>query len=289
MFVQRLAMGCFALIACGSAYGDVIDIDTSEGSGQVGGYYGPYDPDHDPPASYPSTLAPDNKFDFQNYFMGRTTESPLASSIATPERRSFFIFDTSALSIPDGHEITGVSIELELVSGGVIANFATGSEIVEFSSTPHTAAEILDPDGASISYDTIWSTFGSSTPYGGFEIMDASSATPTTPGPYTIGLPGAIGDVTDAITSGSEFTVTAKLATFDPGPIGAGAGDPAVPPTDPYEFVFGLTDVVGGSSPFPAPTLYITTTAVPEPGTALMMPLASLLVLRRRRARRMAN
>jgi hypothetical protein len=104
----------------------------------------------------------------------------------------------------------------------------------------------------------------------------------TTPdGTYTIGLPGAVSAIGPSIATGSLFVVTARLATFDPGPIGPSAP----PPIDPYEYVFGLTDVESPTGPHaPIPYLKITTAPVPEPSTlALCLAAAPLfwLVLRR--------
>ena len=132
--------------------------------------------------------------------------------------------------------------------------------------------------------DAIWDSFGTSTPYGSFVIDGTPSAGPpmdglmtTVPGIYTISLPGSIPDLTAAIMGGGIFIVTARLATFDPDPIGPGA-PPAV---DPYEYVFGITDVVSGIPTTPAPILTITT--IPEPGTTVLALVAVLAFCARRR------
>lgn len=245
---------------------DVITVDTGAGDGQVGAYYGPYMASDDAPASYPAVPSPDIDPGFQNYFMGRST----VSGVTTSERRPFFLFDTAgiAASIPAGHVITDLSISLELLPGGTsaLANFAIGDlEMVEFSSTPFSAAELKSPD--MIPPESIWDTFGTTKPYGGFEILGTSHPSPTMPGTYEIPLPGAISDLEAALMSDEVFAITARLATFDPGPIGTGAS-----PVDPYEYVFGGTDVVASfGSSTPAPTLTIFTSAVPEPSSALLL------------------
>jgi len=276
----------FMVASAPHSYAAVISVDTSVGDGQVGGFYGLYDPIvDDAPASFGPTLSPDNDPTFQNYFMGRSTFGPLASSLTSPERRAFFFFDMAGVSIPSGEVVTDVTIELTLPAGGssVIANFTGDIEIVEFSSTPHSPAEILDPDFFAIPSDAIWSTFGSSDPYGGFEIIGpAHPIDPPTPeGLLTIPLPGSISDVESAILGGSILVITAKLATFDPGPIGL----LAPPAIVPYEYVFGTTDVVssvGSSVGFPE--LTITTATIPEPAcvSLLAVGLACLSFSRRR-------
>jgi hypothetical protein len=238
---------------------------------QVGGYYGPYMPGDDVPPSYPPTIGPDNSPEFQNYFMGRTT-TPM--DFATPERRAFFIYDMAgiAASIPVGETIVGVSLDLTLIAGGTSAlgNFSDGKEVVDFTATPVPADIILDPGG--IPPTSIWATFGTGISYGSFVITGIPDGPKTTPdGTYTIGLPGAVSAIGPAIATSSLFVVSARLATFDPGPIGASAP----PPADPYEYVFGLTDVVSPSgSHAPIPFLTITTAPIPEPTSGMLFMLS---------------
>ncbi len=262
----------FLLVSAPYSSAAVVTVDTSAGAGQVGAFYGLYTPADDAPLSYPPTIPPDNDPTFQNYFLGRTTSTPVSTGFTTPERRAFFFFDMAgiAASIPAGDEITDVTIDLELLPGGTsaLANFTGDVEIVDFSSTIFTPAEILDPDLFAIPPDAIWSSFGTSTPYGGFGIDGPGSATPADT--YSISLPGSIPDLGSTIGAGDIFIVTARLVTFDPGPIGA----LAPPAIDPYEYVFGLTDVVSSSgSTTAAPVLTITTAAavVPEPSSAVLL------------------
>lgn len=288
-----IAAAAFLLTASSqSASSATIFVDTSTGGGQVGAFYGPYLPGDDPPPGYPIVPDPDNDPTFQNYFMGRST----IGGFTTSERRVFFLFDTAGLaaSIPAGESITDVTISLELVPGGtsVLANFTGDEEVVAFTSTSFTPGEILDPVGAGIPLEDIWDTFGSSTPYGEFTIFGPGSPTPTTDGTKVISLGGAIPDLVDAVSTGGIFIVTAKLLTFDPGPIGASAP----PPVDPYEYVFGLTDVVSpGGSLVPAPELTITTSAsvptpIPEPSSLVLASIGLMtgaaVRTRRRKERR---
>jgi len=276
----NLFAATLALFAADTLVAGEFTIATSDGGGQVGGFYGPYLPSDDEPASF-SVPPPDNDASFQNYFLGRTT----VSGFTTPERRAFFLFDMAGAgaSIPSGETVTDVSISLILPFGGVDANFATDDkEIVEFTGTPADAAAILDPVSAGVAPEEIWDTFGFSTPYGGFEIFGPASSTPTTDGVKEIPLPGAIDDVKAAIAGGGIFVVTARLDTYDPGPIGADAP----PADDEFEFVFGLTDVVGGGGLTIDPPELTITTAVPEPSTFALISLAALglaLLWRRRR------
>lgn len=273
MLLKPLVLGILSvLVFADDAFPDVT-ISITDGAGQVGGFYGEYLPGDDAPGSYPATIAPDNDASFQNYFMGRTT----VTGFTTPERRAFFIFDTSGVSIPGGEAVTGVSIELELLSGGVLANFTGDSESVSFSGTPFGPTEILDPPATMTDPVDIWATFGSGPAYGDFVIAGPDSMTEpqTVPGIYEIPLPGAVSDLDASL--GGLFIVTAKLDTFDPGPIGSGA-PPAV---DPTEFVFGLTDVHGGVA---IPSLIIETTAVPEPTSyAIFILLGVFAFLRYKR------
>jgi hypothetical protein len=252
---------------------------------QVGGYYGPYMPADDAPGSYPPTIGPDNLPGSQNYFMGRTTTP---TGFATPERRAFFIYDMAgvAASIPVGEHIVGVSIDLTLIDGGssALGNFSGGMEVVDFTSTPVPASTILTP--GAIPPTSIWATFGTGLSFGSFVIPGIPGGPKTIPdGTYPIGLPGAVSAIGPSIATSSLFVVSARLATFDPGPIGAGAP----PPIDPYEYVFGLTDVTSSTGPHaPIPYLHITTAAVPEPSTLVLGFLAgiALAALRRRTSNR---
>ena len=182
--------------------------------------------------------------------------------------------------------IDDVTISLELLPGGTsaLANFTGGVEKVEFTSTPFGPPELLDPNSVPPSPDPnappieieIWETLGASFPYGDFEIIDGG----TPPDVYEIPLPGAIPDIAAAITAGDVFIVSARLETFDPGPIGPTAGSPTVPPIDPYEYVFGGTDI---GSAVDAPLLIISTVPIPEPASIALGAFGVLLIGLRRR------
>ena len=272
------------LFSVTASHADEFVLDTETGLGQVGGLYGELDPPM--PDDPPIIFAPDNKDGFQNYFMGRSTISGTTLS----ERRAFFMFDTAGLaaSIPDGHTITDVSLKLDLIFGGVMANFsgAPPLEFVTFTSTDVSAADILAADISDPPEMLgIFDSFGFGTEYGGFDIFPGTSDTPTLPGEHIIPLPGAIADLTDAIAAGDVFVITARLATYDPGPVDS----------DPFEFVFGLTDVVKTVETSPGvfervvdggllPELTFTT--VPEPSSMLLLSgLFAGLAIRRRRAK----
>jgi len=276
-----------------------IEVLSTDGSGQVGGFYGLYSPTVDmPPGGYSATLPPDNDPSFQNYFMGRSTLGPLSTADSTPERRAFFMFDMAGVlaSIPAGHTISGVTIDLTLTAGGsaALANFSGGVETVEFTGTPFSEVEILDPVGTSTPTDSIWSTFGTSTPYGGFEITGTpppGAAPPSAdglmtlaPDTYTIDLPGALPDLGTAIGAGGMFIVTARLASFDPDVIGTSAP----PATDPYEYVFGITDVASPSGSTVAPPV-LTISTIPEPSAFLLIALGGMTAAHIRRVRRQAG
>lgn len=274
----RLALALCALSIADAARGTDIFVS----SYQVGGFYGPYMPGDSPPPGYPLVPGPDNSAGFQNYFMGRST----ISGFTTSERRAFFIYDMAgiAASIPPGEEVVGVSIDLTLIDGGTaaLANFSGGFEHVTFTSTPVPASIITDP-GSPVPPASIWATFGTSVHFGDFVIPGIPDGPKTIPdGTYTIGLPGAVTAIGPHIALGSLFVVTARLETFDPGPIGPSAP----PPIDPYEYVFGLTDVVFGSeSHAPIPYLTITTAPIPEPSTFVLCLSAALVLLVRLRRR----
>jgi hypothetical protein len=244
-------------------------------SAQVGGYYGDYLPSDDPPppADVP---APDISIDDQVYFMGRST----IGGVTLSERRVYFLFDLSGVSIPAGEDVVDVFIDLALLAGGTsaLANFSGGAEFIKFTSTSFTAEEILDP-GLLLPPDdiiTVFESFGTGTPYGGLELLSGGSP----PGIYEIPLTDAVPDVIAAIDAGSTLVVTARLFTFDPDPIGPVVGSPI----DPYEYVFGGTDIASSTGPSTVPPVPLTIeTAVPEPASIALLGLGSLIMHRRRR------
>lgn len=246
-------IGTLAIIA-GASHAGVIEID----SFHTGGFYG-LDGMGMP------TATPDNDMSFQNYFMGHST----ISGFTTPERRSFFSFDMSG-AIPDGEEIVSMSLVLENVFGGAIANGTGGFELVEFTSTSSTYDEIADPDGSMVPAIEIFDSFGTGTFYGDV-IFDMDGPMP---GPVEIMLsPDAIADAFDAMAFDEVFMISGALATYDPDP---GAL---------FEFVFGLTDVVVDDMPtgFPVPKLVITTAPIPAPSGVLVLAGMGLAASRRQR------
>lgn len=282
-FRARLRLGAVGLSAClwSSSFAPAAGAaEFVVAADQVGGFYGPYLPtDFSDPMDAPPIPMPDNMETFQNYFMGRTSS---LDGFTSPERRVFFIYDLSGIALPDGEVVTSVSLELDLLFGGTsaLANFTGGVEVVEFTSSAYSDDEILDFEAAAIDPVDIWASFGTADPYGGYVLAGPLEPEPTTPGIQTIDLPGANPDVEAAMGS-TLFIVTARLETYDPDPIEVPGFPDAI---DPYEYVFGGTDVVkDGGSVTPPPPLIITTEVIPEPGTFALLVLGGVAVLRRRR------
>ncbi len=246
-------IGTLAIVA-GTSHAGVIEVDTFH----TGGFYG-LDGMGMPIA------APDNDMSFQNYFMGRTT----VSGFTTPERRSFFAFDMGGV-VPMGEEIVSMSLVLENVFGGVLANFSGGSETAVFTSTGFGYDAIADPMGSSTPPIAIFDSFGTGDFFG--DIVFDAGGPPD--GPVEIVLsPAAIAAAMASGMSGEEFMVSGALASYDPDPMA------------PFEFVFGLTDVVVDSTPtgFPVPKLVITTAPIPAPSGVLLFAGMGLVASRRQR------
>lgn len=255
---SRRAFIAMALIVIGLlgvqiARGGTIEVDTFH----TGGFYGL-------DAMGMPTATPDNDMSFQNYFMGHTT----VSGFTTPERRAFFAFDLSGVLV-DGEEIVSMSLVLENVFGGVMANFTDGFEIAKFTSTSSTYDMIADPDGAMVPAIEIFDTFGTGEFYGDI-VFDADGPMP---GPVEIAMsPDAIMNAMDSIGADSPFMITGMMETYDPAP---GIG---------LEFLFGLTDVVDGvPTGFPVPKLVIETAPVPAPSGLMALAGAGLIASKRRR------
>ncbi len=240
------------------AHAGIIEVD----SFHLGGFYGP-------DAMGMPSGTPDNDMSFQNYFMGRTT----VDDFTTEERRAFFAFDLSGVFglIGEGETIVSVSFEFELLFGGVIANFTDGApEHVTFSSTSSTYDEIADPGMAGVTPEEVWETLGTGTPYAGFDIVPGG----TLPGPHAVDLaPEAIMDMEMAASMDEVFVLSGKLDTYDP------------EMDAPFEFVFGLSDIVVDSMPtgMPVPKLVITTGPIPAPSGFAIISIAGLMTTRRRR------
>ena len=250
---RGLVIGILALIA-GASHAGVIEVDAFH----TGGFYGLDD------MGMPAAT-PDNDMTFQNYFMGRTT----VSGFTTPERRSFFAFDMSGV-VPMGEEIVSMSLVLENVFGGVLANFSGGSETAVFTSTGFGYDAIADPMGSSTPPIAIFDSFGTGDFFG--DIVFDAGGPPD--GPVEVVLsPDAIAAAMASGMSGEEFVISGALATYDPDPMA------------PFEFVFGLTDVVVGGMPtgFPVPKLVIETAPVPSPSGVLVLGGLGIVGARRRR------
>ncbi len=249
-----MALIIIGLLGVQIARGGTIEVDAFH----TGGFYGL-------DAMGMPTATPDNDVSFQSYFMGQTT----VSGFTTAERRSFFAFDLGIM-IPDGEEIVSMSLVLENVFGGAIANGTGGFELVEFTSTSSTYDEIADPDGSMVPPIEIFDSFGTGTFYGDV-LFDMDGPMP---GPVEIMLsPDAIADAFDAMMFDEVFMISGALATYDPEPDAL------------FEFVFGLTDVVVDSTPtgFPVPKLVITTAPIPAPSGVLVLAGMGLVVSRRQR------
>ena len=246
------------LIACAlavsTASSGIYEVD----SFHLGGFYAA--PEMAPP------LIPDNDPVFQNYFMGHTT----VSGFTTTERRTFFAFDLSGILIPDGEEIVSATFTVELLFGGVIANFTGGVEHVSFTSTSSSYDAIADPMGAGMAPEEIFDTLGTGTEYTGFDIVDMG----TPPGLYSLDMtPTALGDIEASMDMDEIFVMSGKLDTYDPAMAAA------------FEFVFGLSDVVTGGMPsgMPVPKLTIETAPIPAPSGLALLGIAGALGTRRRR------
>jgi len=210
-------------------------------------------------------LIPDNDLSFQNYFMGHTT----VGGFTTTERRTFFSFDLSSIVIPDGEIVTGVSFELMLPFGGILANFTDGIEEVSFTSTTSDYLTFADPETSGLGPDEIFDSMGTGDFYTGTGFDELSPD-----GEISMDMSEiAISDMLDSLSSGMPYMITGKLDTYDP------------EPGSLFEFVFGLTDVVVGGSPtgFPVPKLVITTAPVPSPSGIAVLGLGGLIVSKRRR------
>ncbi|PCI08706.1 hypothetical protein COB72_07755 [bacterium] len=250
-----LAAAGFAIATGSLAQADIFEVE----SFHLGGFYAV--PDGEPP------LIPDNDLTFQNYFMGHTTIPTIP--ITTTERRTFFAFDLADVLIPDGHEIIGVEFELELIFGGILANFEGGTEEVIFTSTTSDYDTFMDPLASGLGPDEIFDSMGTGDFYTGvgFDTM-------TIPDSITMDMSeAAIEDILDSMLADSPFMITGMLATYDPEASAL------------FEFVFGLSDVVTGGSPtgFPVPKLTITTAPVPAPAGILVLGSGLMCSMRRRR------
>lgn len=250
----RCAAACAVLsAAAATARADFITVPYL----QVGGFFGAPMPPAVP-------AMPDNDPVFQNYFVGQTV---LPGGVLLPERRAFFAFDLSGVTIPAGDMVVSVTLGLTNVFGGVSANFSGGMEIVEFSSTGTPFPAIVDPAGTGTDPLMIFDDFGMGAFYGAVEFDAAGPPS----GPVDVPLtPPGMADVIASIGSPMPFVISSKLLTFDPAPGVV------------REFAFGFTDLVVGGVPtsFPPVTLEIETAPIPAPAGPTVLGLA---VLRRRR------
>ena len=165
--------------------------------------------------------------------------------------------------------VVGVEFELELLFGGMIANFEGGVEAASFTSTTTSYEAFADPEGSGLAPDKIFDSMGTGDLYGsvGFDPISP-------PGEIVMDRsPAAIFDMETSLAAGTPFMITGKMDTFDP------AADAL------FEFMFGLTDIVVGGSPtgMPVPKLIITTAPIPAPGPVVLLGMSGLIAARRKR------
>lgn len=207
---------------------------------QTGGFYADGTLDNDPT--------------FQNYFIGYSTTTPFPR---TPERRHFFVFDLTTVTVP----IVSAEMSLILPFAGLIADepfemwVATGSDV--------DAATFLDTGLIVDEALPVFDAMGSSTP-----IID-----PVAFGPGDDdGLEKTFALNSDGISFlndhlGMMVPITGFMPSWSP--------EPEI--DESSEIIFGHTNVVAsGPALIDPPVLSITT--VPEPSSTFLLGLSVLMV-----------
>jgi len=245
------------------------------GAVQTGGFYG-------------GGVAPDNKPEFQNYFVGYGT-SP--GKPRTGERRSFFHFDLSTA----GPGIESAALKLRLPFGGLI--FGKGPGDPALGPVPSDPTEAFAVGVTSFSSAMV--TSSGLTGAEADAIFDSFDAAPVAAARlFGVGGPPIPPDLDG---KGAEIVIPLSAAGI--AALNAKAGgdivltgwmpswslDTRLSPLDPSEFfeaselIFGLTDVHKGV-PKPILELRYAAAAVPEPASAALL-LAGLPLLARLRRR----
>ncbi len=201
----------------------------------------------------------DNSPTFQNYFIGYGTTPGFPR---TPERRHFFIFDLSSVTVP----ITSAELKLILPFGGLIADEPMETWVVSGTSVP--AAMFKDTGLTPLEAAPIFGEIGTAP-----EIID-----PVDFGPGDddgIAKPYALNSTGIAFLNahlGGEVAITGFMASF--------SEEPEV--DEPDELLFAHSNVVGSGVSLIAPPV-LTITTVPEPSAAAILALGGVVFFMRRR------
>lgn len=205
-----------------------------------------------------------NSLAHQNYRVGL---SPITT---TPETRNFFTFDLSPMAALPPGSVTGAAVKLYMPHFAPPFLLDPGDGYISpdpfehyvLSSTPFSSAALAAPIHSPAEAMSIWATLGTGPVAGDIVTTPEDKGTILTI-PLT---PPAVAAINATIGHGS-ISFGGRIESF--------AG------TFVDELLFGFTDIPSPHMVGKEPKLEFT--VVPEPGTAVLMISAVLMVIRRRR------